>query len=558
MKDKLINSKSKKINIASTGIKSKIAVYTSCSANYLAKAIALSNSIISNNFTVDFHLLYCDEAKEAIERAKKLGTFYKVHTLESMNLNEEEIFKYSVMELCTKVKGQALVELLNTNSYDYVIYLDPDSILFEQIDEIIREFNDCDIGLIPHFQKPLEINTEAFRLTELSVLRHGLYNLGFLYIRNSKNSKDLAVWWADRLMYNCYDDPLRGRFTDQRMFDEVPIIFDGVKISKSKVINVASWNISERDLSFVEDASKKIKFYVDDNSLLMYHFSGVNSKGVSDMVVAKLSPSNPAIRMLECWYKDLLNKYDQEYYEEIPFFGDKFKNGNRVDSNIRRLYAENIDLQIAFPFPLKDSSYEDWLISERKYYSNKFPSPSLNVCKRDFIIMFDIGLYSNIAKINYQNDNEGIKKVLRHYVEHSTNAKFNPNRFFDTAYILFSQNFPLSVKRLQEGMEFSTPLFQFLLMGSQSTFKPNLFYDEDWYLRNYPEALSLVRSGRISNGFVHYCTVGCRKNFDPGPNFSESRYLSLHPDVKEAIDKKILICGFDHFMQAGLREARPF
>lgn len=535
----------------------KIAIFTSCSANYLAKATALSNSVRSHNFTIDFHLIYCDRNLEAINKAKKVAKFTKVHDFLSLNISESEIFKFDVMELCTKLKANVLKNLDSTGEYEYIIYLDPDAYCFEPIDEIVKEFADCNIGLTPHFSKPISTIGESFRLTELSVLRHGIYNLGFLFLKKSDDASKLADWWLDRLNYNCYDDPLKGKFTDQRTFDIVPVCFDGVKVSKIPSVNTASWNLHERILS-ISEKSGSVKYFVDDKPLLMYHFSGVNSKGVSDFVIGRVAPDNISIRMLENWYKNLLNTYDQEYFEKQDFFGDHYCNGKKVSRLNRRLYAANIDLQQAFPKPYSEENYFSWLVNERKYLKNEFPLPALQIVKADILRTFDFRLYSSIVNIEYANDADGFRKCLTHYSENCATGKFNPNRFFDTNYLLYSQDFPLEVRPVKSGAEASTPLYQYLVMGSQGRYKPNRFFDELWYLERYPDVAALVEFGKISNGFVHYCAKGCYEGKDPGPLFSESRYLSLNPDVMDAVKSKSLICGFEHFHSTGLKEGREF
>jgi len=65
--------------------------------------------------------------------------------------------------------------------YEAVLYLDPDISVFNRFDEMENALNGCDVLLTPHFTTP--INDDKI-LSEEDILNTGLYNLGFICIRN--------------------------------------------------------------------------------------------------------------------------------------------------------------------------------------------------------------------------------------------------------------------------------------------------------------------------------------------------------------------------------------
>lgn len=72
------------------------------------------------------------------------------------------------------------------------------------------------------------------------------------------------------------------------------------------------------------------------------------------------------------------------------------------------------------------------------------------------------------------------------------------------------------------------------------------FFDEDWYLRKYPDVARLEISP-----IEHFIWLGGRLGRDPGPFFSTSSYLESHSDVKRSGMQPLL-----HYIQYGHSEGR--
>jgi hypothetical protein len=118
-----------------------------------------------------------------------------------------------------------------------------------------------------------ERTRDAILDNEFSVLRHGIYNLGFVAVSNTAEGRRFAEWWADRLKDFCYDDIPRGLFTDQRWVDLAPAYFDSVRILRSPQYNVCTWNLTHRTVN----GSFARGFTVNGLPLVFYHFSGLDS-----------------------------------------------------------------------------------------------------------------------------------------------------------------------------------------------------------------------------------------------------------------------------------------
>lgn len=72
------------------------------------------------------------------------------------------------------------------------------------------------------------------------------------------------------------------------------------------------------------------------------------------------------------------------------------------------------------------------------------------------------------------------------------------------------------------------------------------FFDEDWYLAQYPE----IRQAGV-NPLRHYLEIGGFNGCDPGPDFSSSFYLSTYEDVKHEGINPLL-----HYLKYGKTEGR--
>ncbi len=216
--------------------------------------------------------------------------FDSLITLEDLGLENPQqwIFKHTLVELSTAVKGFALQKLLALPGCTEVLYFDPDIVVLSSLRRLLAEFANASILLTPHLAEP-EITTDAILDNEFSVLRHGIYNLGFIGIKNSPEGRRFAAWWTDRLHHFCYDDIPRGIFTDQRWADLVPAYFADHKILRDPGYNVCTWNLTNRTVT----GSLADGLLVNGEPIVFYHFSGFDS-GAQRGMLDKYGQSMPA------------------------------------------------------------------------------------------------------------------------------------------------------------------------------------------------------------------------------------------------------------------------
>lgn len=243
-------------------------VFTLCSNNYLAQAITLGDSLLKFNPCYKFLIGLVDRKTELIDYSKIPYEIIEVEKIE-LPLFNDMVLRYNIIELNTSVKPAYFKYLFKNLDPESIIYIDPDIHVFSSFQTLRMELENFDILLTPHIFTPI---SDDKILAEEDFLNTGLYNLGFIAVRNTKNSLGMVEWWADRLNTKASIDFRKGLFTDQLWINFVPLFFEKVKILSNPGYNMAYWNLHERRLSVRSE-----ELYVNNQEpLVFYHFSGFN------------------------------------------------------------------------------------------------------------------------------------------------------------------------------------------------------------------------------------------------------------------------------------------
>jgi hypothetical protein len=246
----------------------KVTFFTICSNNYLGQAKTLGDSIVKYYPDAKFVIGLVDHKDDKIDYSFFNGM--EILTFDSLGFSvfEEMLQRYNVIEFNTAVKPYYFDYLWNNyGKSSPIIYLDPDILIYRPLDHVLDALNYNSIILTPMFCKvPLKTS-----LDELVALRHGMFNLGFIAIKYTEQSKRFIEWWKERLRTHCLIDKPRGIFVDQKWIDLVPLLFEEVYILKHLGYNMAWWNFSERKII---DFGTHFSVNSEDQSLYFFHFSG--------------------------------------------------------------------------------------------------------------------------------------------------------------------------------------------------------------------------------------------------------------------------------------------
>ena len=525
-------------------------IYTSCSLNYLPKARALAESLRHHQPDARLTLCLNDIAPDWLELSAE--PFDRIWTPGDLGYDRAWIFQHNVMELCTAVKGRALVRLIEEEDADFHLYLDPDVYLFHGLDPIRGYMEGASIGLVPHILSPEETEI-GVRLTEMSVTEHGIYNLGHLVVRPDANGRAFARWWASRLDSHCFDDRERGLFTDQRWVDLAPAIFDGVRVLRVPNLDVASWNLFGRTIRQTQPGDAGA-FTVDGHPLITYHFSGTGPAGAHRRIRDIFDPGNGATAEIERIYEEAIARHGQAELSGMPCAYDAFDDGTPVTAEARKIYRRHLDLQRAFPDPYavppEKLHYLLWLQRNRPGSGAGIAVPPERM-ERAFADLFDEDYYLAAHPDAAQAVACGrYASALDHYCQIGSRLFLDPNEFFVSSFYHDRAGFHDRHMLRGTGME-HTLLWHYLTVGLPNGIEPIEFFDSAWYLAQNADVARALRLGEITSPLAHFLHHGSGEGRDPGPDFRTARYLDCTPAARKITEDGTAAGGFGALVRLG-------
>lgn len=339
----------------------KLHIFTCAACNYIPKVRLLFRSLRQHHPEAVLHLALADELPEGIDLSAE--PFDCV-----MNPSELDIpgwrgwvFCHEIVELATAIKPFYLLKLLERDDCGQVLYLDPDMVVFSRLDDILAALAEHSVALTPHLTEP-EVTVEGVIDHEISVLKHGVFNLGFVGVANREAGRRFARWWGDRLYHFCRAETHNGLFTDQKWIDLVPALFDDYVVLRSPRFNVATWNLRTRPITW----SPATGYEVAGSPLGFYHFTGFDS-GAHRLMLGKYGADSPDANRLVNWYAGEEQKLKGDPLSSVPWRFGVYSDGARISKVERFVYRERVDLQRAFPNPFsveEAGGFRGWMQSQ--------------------------------------------------------------------------------------------------------------------------------------------------------------------------------------------------
>lgn len=245
--------------------------YTLCSASHLAYAKTMADSFIKYNPGYQVFIGLVDKINNRFDKH-----FFAPHTLveiEDMQVPAlpQMSSQYTILELSCAMKPFMAQYLLQQYRPDILIYTDTDICYYHSMRSLEQALEEKDILVTPHFITPLD--NEKFP-DEKEFLRSGLYNAGFLAMKNSQATTDFLQWWSSRLESLCYLNLSQGLGADQNWLNYVPLYFPTASVFRNKGANVAYWNLHERNVT----QQNNMLLVNETEPLLFLHLSGYSFK----------------------------------------------------------------------------------------------------------------------------------------------------------------------------------------------------------------------------------------------------------------------------------------
>ncbi len=219
-----------------------LAVVTAASGNYVPMARVMAASLRRHHPDVPVLLGLSDRGLHGS------GEPFELVPLEELALPELErfLFRCTRLEAAVAIKPFVLERALALG-YDAALYIDVDMTALGDLSALLTAAERHAITLVPHLLEPL---TGADRVArELNILQSGVFNGGLVGVTNSETGRAFLRWWQRQLAVECRHSLAEGMHYDQRWLDLVPSYFEDVHLYDDPTVNVAHWNLPERDVA---------------------------------------------------------------------------------------------------------------------------------------------------------------------------------------------------------------------------------------------------------------------------------------------------------------------
>ncbi|MGK7958708.1 MAG: glycosyltransferase family 4 protein [Crocosphaera sp.] len=328
----------------------KRAIMTICSNNYFPYARTLLSSLKRYHPEASLFLCLADISNPDIELGIESVTIVEGRQLGIPHF-EDFAFRYDIMELNTALKPFMMAYLVEQLGFEQVVYLDPDIELFAPLDPIFNALNNgSNFVLTPHITTPAETPEETIEYfpSDIGIMKAGIYNLGFIAVSNHGDAIQFLHWWGRRLRFQCLNQQHNGIFVDQKFVDLLPGFHDNVKVLRNPTLNVAYWNLWQRELEETPDG-----WLVNGQPLIFFHFSGIiknNPHRLSKYTGRFNGNLEPALQSLVEHYISQLKLFESKAPAYHNYFYGQFDNGTPITNFIRALYQNVKDAWIENPF----------------------------------------------------------------------------------------------------------------------------------------------------------------------------------------------------------------
>lgn len=346
-----------------------LAICSIVAKNYLAQARVLARSFRRHHPDGQVFVLVIDDDDGYVDPSHEPFDVVRLRELPIENL-PEMCFMYSVLELSTAAKPFLLSYLLDLHRPGRLLYLDPDVLVTDSLLPIYELLTRHSIAITPHVFVPIE---DGRIPNEVTFLRAGAYNLGFLGVSDTSTTRAMLGWWQRRCKDRCLAQPRVGLFVDQKWFDLVPSLFEDVVTIREPGCNAAYWNLQERSVTLQPSPR------VNGQPLRFFHFSGF-SPDRPDFISKHqtrftMDDVGEARTLFDAYAAELRR---EGWFETMrwPYGFDRFDNGVRIAPALRLIYYHLGSGRRGFgnPFTTTGSgSFYSWLGAPASFQTGSPP-----------------------------------------------------------------------------------------------------------------------------------------------------------------------------------------
>jgi hypothetical protein len=329
-------------------------ICTIIAKNYISFARTLCSSFIEHHQDSKCYVLIIDDYESYIHEEQEN---FEIINIKSLGIKKLESFcyKYNITELATAFKPYLLRYLLETKGLESILYLDPDILVAHPLTNLYNELKHNDIIITPHLDK--DYPDDGLMPDDSHIMRSGIYNLGFIGIRNCDNTNRFLEWWQGKLYNKCVIETGAGYFVDQKFIDLAFVLFSNIKIIYDTGYNAAYWNAHSRCIH-----KQGNSWMCNEGILYFYHFSNYKPDK-PDTMSGHQNRFNlkdlTGLHELFTKYTVLLKQNGYETTKQWPYDYMCYSNGRIIEDTDRIAYRKDTSsLEVDNPFNWESHSID--------------------------------------------------------------------------------------------------------------------------------------------------------------------------------------------------------
>lgn len=243
--------------------------FTIVNIPYLPVAKAMADSFVTHNPEVPLYICLFDDQDDIQD-----AMFLDYHIYDKSHLNKEEYDdmrrRYDNFSMACALKPFFAEALLRDFDPEHIVYLDADLMFFDSLTKLDEVLNIQQKSIVLTGHQYTVIPSENEVSNNQTLRKYGIYNAGFIALKNNAVGQQFLAWWKRILFTKCIRDDENGIYYDQTWLDLVPMYFgDDFYMLKDLGYNVAYWNLDERILCFRNE-----KYFINQKiPLVFYHFA---------------------------------------------------------------------------------------------------------------------------------------------------------------------------------------------------------------------------------------------------------------------------------------------
>jgi hypothetical protein len=305
--------------------------------NYIAFARTLCASFLKHHPDGTCHVLIIDEPDGYIDASQENFELVRIETLKIPRL-QEFCYKYNITELATAFKPYLLDYLFASTGSDNLLYLDPDILVTQSLNQLYDELNHHDVILTPHLDT--DYPDDGCMPGDAQIMRAGIYNLGFIGLRKCENVQRFLAWWQHKLYDKCVIELNAGYFVDQKFIDLAVALFPIFSIIRDTGYNAAYWNIHSRKIHRINGT-----WMCNDGLLYFYHFSNYKPEKPEDISGHqnrfRLADLDGLAELFKT-YNAMLKQYGYDTTRKFPYGYIHYTNGQLIHDSERASYRSKL------------------------------------------------------------------------------------------------------------------------------------------------------------------------------------------------------------------------